>query len=137
MALARWKGYIIGGGTKGEKGSKGDTPEFQAGPNIGSVGTPTVTETVIGSKIVYLLDYLKGSKGDKGDKGDPGIGATTSTLQNGQTGIKIPYRYIQFGPDSNCIILDCQTGKLRPYDDVHGATAPEYKLPFDWYVFPE
>jgi len=45
-----------------------------AGPNIGSVGTPsvTVTNNPTTHESTLTFNYLKGAKGDKGDKGDTG-----------------------------------------------------------------
>jgi hypothetical protein len=46
-----------------------DSIRAEAGPNIGTVGTPSVSSRVDGDDVVFTFDYLKGVKGDEGEKG--------------------------------------------------------------------
>ena len=52
----------------------GSTPTLQAaaGANIGSVGTPSVTATTVGSTTTFTFNYLKGATGAQGPQGPQG-----------------------------------------------------------------
>ena len=62
------------GGIEEELGNKIELPEIQpivldsiraeAGSNMGTVGTPSVSSRVDGDDVVFTFDYLKGVKGD-------------------------------------------------------------------------
>ena len=59
-----------------------------AGPNIGSVGTPSVTvmNNPTTHESTLTFNYLKGAKGDKGDKGDTGTwGGTVDQTYNAES----------------------------------------------------
>ncbi len=46
--------------------------QAEAGANIGSVGTPTVTANTSGDVTTFTFNYLKGARGNTGAKGDKG-----------------------------------------------------------------
>ena len=58
----------------------GSTPTLQAaaGANIGSVGTPSVTASTVGSTTTFTFDYLKGATGAQGPQGPTGPAFITS-----------------------------------------------------------
>lgn len=64
-----------------------------AGPNIGNVGTPsvTVTNNPTTHESTLTFNYLKGAKGDKGDKGDKGNPGTNGT--NGTNGVSCTHSW--------------------------------------------
>ena len=58
-----------------------------AGPNIGSVGTPSVTATTSGNETTLTFNYLKGATGATGGTGPQGpTGAKGNTGNTGPTG---------------------------------------------------
>lgn len=66
-------------GDPGEDGGGASMPTVQAaaGPDIGTVGTPSVTVSQSGTVYTFTFHKLKGEKGEKGDKGDPGDNASS------------------------------------------------------------
>lgn len=70
----------------------GTTPTLQAaaGANIGSVGTPSVTASTVGSTTTFTFNYLKGATGAQGPQGPQGPAGTSypywQNIQNLITG---------------------------------------------------